>query len=97
MLSGDNSSVLFCLSRSQDGLFHDCSSSVPNSVAALRSGVSPQTLVKVLHRDGSFGALTAKKIFVHLSYACLHVADAIRHVPVEKALAAPVLVLSMVE
>ena len=82
MFSGDSRSVLFRLQLSQDGVLHDWFSSVPDIVAALRSGTSPQTLEKVLRRVGCIGVLTAKEIFVHLSYACPHVADTTRHVPV---------------
>ena len=88
-------SVLFCVQPSQDGVFHGVFSSVPDSVAALLSGVSPQTLVKILRRVRCIGVLTANVIFVHLSYACHHVAGATRHVPVGGgALAGAVLVLS---
>ena len=68
VFSGDISSVLFRLQPSQDSLFHDWFSSVSDNMAALRSGVSPQTLVKFLRRIGCFYVLTVKVIFVHLSY-----------------------------
>ena len=95
MFSGDSRSVLFRLQPSQDGVLHGWFRSVPDIVAALRSGVSPQTLEQVLRRVGCIGVLTAKEIFVHLSYACPHVADTTRHVPVGGgALAGAALVLS---
>ena len=75
VFSGDISSVLFRLQPSQDSLFHDWFSSVPDNMAALRSGVSPQTLVKFLRRAGCFYVLTVKVIFVHLSCVCPHVVD----------------------
>ena len=49
---------LFRLQPSQDGVFLGWFSSVPNTVAALRSGVSPQTHVKIVRRVGSIGVLT---------------------------------------
>mmetsp|Transcript_50407 Transcript_50407/g.133938 ORF Transcript_50407/g.133938 Transcript_50407/m.133938 type:complete len:731 (-) Transcript_50407:310-2502(-) len=95
VFSGDSRSVLFRLQPSQDGVLHGWFRSVPDIVAALRGGVTPETLEQVLRRVGCIGVLTAKEIFVHLSYACPRVADTTRHVPVGGgALAGAALVLS---
>mmetsp|Transcript_101494 Transcript_101494/g.316470 ORF Transcript_101494/g.316470 Transcript_101494/m.316470 type:complete len:241 (-) Transcript_101494:62-784(-) len=80
---GDSRAARFRLDPCQgERVLHQWHEAVPTICEALDGQVSPKKLESVLRKTFYIGELTAKELFVHLSYARPKCADTTRHVPI---------------